>query len=404
MNILYIAFSCSAYHGSEDKIGWNIPLESAKNNRVFVITRESQRQYTETFLKQHPVKNLAFYYISLPNWLERLLRPFLYTLRLNFWHRKALPLAKEICIQEKIGVIHQITPIEFRSIGNYGAIPGAAFVCGPLGGGEYIPKGLESYAARHRHVEWLRRAANLYSRASITLLRKFQTCDCVLFANRETQDYLRNAGIHGKSAVVTEVGIDEQEFTGTKKDTAGTVTILVPGRLIYRKGHAFLLDALERLPEGLDYRCRIVGGGKELEALKHRCAASHIASRVVFTGQIPYEQMEEEYQKADAVVMPSLRETGGAVIMEAMAKGLPVITIDRFGGGMLVDAETGWLYGGNTREEYVENLASAIAQCVKNPAEARRRGNAAAQKAKEYTWEKKLRLYQSYYDRLQDMK
>ena len=42
MNILYIAYSCSPKSGSEEKIGWSIPLESAKSNNVFVITKEEQ--------------------------------------------------------------------------------------------------------------------------------------------------------------------------------------------------------------------------------------------------------------------------------------------------------------------------------------------------------------------------
>ena len=138
MNILYIAYSCAPDHGSEDKIGWNIPLESAKINTVFVITKEEQREYIEKYLGEHTVENIKFYYVDIPVVYKKVFRGFLYSARCNIWHRGAYQLAMEICQKEKIDLIHQITPVEFRSIGNYGKIPEAKFVCGPIGGAERI--------------------------------------------------------------------------------------------------------------------------------------------------------------------------------------------------------------------------------------------------------------------------
>lgn len=62
----------------------------------------------------------------------------MYSGRLNVWNRRVLPLAKKISADQKIDVIHQITPIEFRAIGDYGKIANIKFVCGPLGGGESL--------------------------------------------------------------------------------------------------------------------------------------------------------------------------------------------------------------------------------------------------------------------------
>lgn len=45
-------------------------------------------------------------------------------------NRRVLPLAKKICADQKIDIIHQITPIEFRAIGDYGKIANIKFVCG----------------------------------------------------------------------------------------------------------------------------------------------------------------------------------------------------------------------------------------------------------------------------------
>ena len=58
MNILYIAYSCNPFAGSEDKIGWCVPYESSKTNKVYVITKEEQREPVEKYLQSHPLENI----------------------------------------------------------------------------------------------------------------------------------------------------------------------------------------------------------------------------------------------------------------------------------------------------------------------------------------------------------
>ena len=110
--------------------------------------------------------------------------------------------------------------------------------------------------------------------------------------------------------------------------------------------------------------------------------------------------MEKQYESADVFMMPSIRETTGTVLVEAMAKGIPVVTINKFGGATLFDKNTGWLYEGNTKEEYIENLKKAILECIANPNEVARRGKNARMKAEKYTWQEKNKKYQKIYKKL----
>ena len=59
----------------------------------------------------------------------------MYSGRLNVWNRRVLPLAKKISADQKIDVIHQITPID---------------------GGESLPNGLKDYANGHEIIEVVR--------------------------------------------------------------------------------------------------------------------------------------------------------------------------------------------------------------------------------------------------------
>lgn len=71
MNILYIAYSCNPFAGSEDKIGWCVPCESSKTNKVYVITKEEQREPVEKYLQSHPLENIKFYYVDIPNFYKK---------------------------------------------------------------------------------------------------------------------------------------------------------------------------------------------------------------------------------------------------------------------------------------------------------------------------------------------
>lgn len=202
---------------------------------------------------------------------------------------------------------------------------------------------------------------------------------------------------------VTEVTVNMSEIknlSDRKRANNGCV-FLVAGRMIYRKGLDFLLDALIRIPQNLDYQVRIVGDGPELEHLcSRRNDNSNLTKHVYFTGEIPYTDMEKEYVMADVFIMPSIRETTGTVLLEAISKGIPVITINKFGGATLIDENTGWLYNGSDQESYIENLKTAIMECIENPGEVVRRGNNARKKAERYTWQEKNKKYQKIYDEL----
>ncbi len=420
MKILYIAYSCLPLKGSEEKIGWNIPVESAKTNTVYVITKEEHRQKIEEYTKQHQINNIKFYFVDIPKIYKKVFKGTAYFARLNLWHKKALPLAKEICKKEQIEIIHQITPIEFRSIGDYGKIPNTKFVCGPLGGGEFLPKELKCYARKNIITEKVRQLINSYYKHRYKQSKKLNNCDYILFANNETKEYLNDLTVNIPNCLFFDNGISQEDFAttaqsnnnenhkanenenhkandNTNNQANNKVVLLVCSRLAYRKGHRFLLDVLKQLPADLNYQCRIVGTGPDLKKIKNLCNKYNLDNRVVFTGRIPYESMTDEYKNAHVMIMPSIRETTGAVLLEAMSKGLPVITINKFGGPVLLDENSGWLYHGKDKKDYQNALKSAIVECITNPSETARRGANAQQSAKQGLWQNKMSVYNEIY-------
>ncbi len=400
MKILYIAYSCSPCNGSEDKIGWNVPFESAKENEVYVITLIEQKKYIDEYLSKNPVKNLHFAYIDIPSFYKKIFKGSLFSLRFGMYNRRAFKEAKKLCAENDIRLIHQVTPIEFRAIGDYGKIKNVKYVVGPIGAAQVIPKPLKDYEKGHRFIEFSRSVANKWAKFNLKVTKKLSRCETVLFANNETKDYLMPL-VKNNYSVITDVGVNESEIalTPQSKEEKDGVEFLYAGRLIYWKGLSFLFDALELLPENANYQLKIVGDGRDLGTLKARCESSNkLKSHVVFFGKVPFEKMNEKYRSADAFVFPTLRDTSGMVVIEALSQGLPVITINSFGVAVIVNEKCGFTYRGKSKEEYLNNLKDVLLKCIEDKKLLNDLANSSVEEAKKYTWQQKYASYKKFYE------
>lgn len=402
MKILYIAYSCNPFNGSEDSIGFNIPWSNAMSNDVYVITRSDLKTNIEKLLNGNKKRNIKFYYVDVPPLCQHLFKGCLYSARLLFWNRNVYKLAKILCDNERIEIIHQITPVEFRAIGNYGKINNIKFIVGPVGGAENIPQPLMYYLKKKdKLAEIFRMCINCFFRKYLVISKKIDRCDYFLFANEETFQFLNLKDIASRSYIVSEIGIHKDDIISNKNINKKMYrpVFLVCGRIVYRKGHQLLLDALEQLDEHLDYECLIVGSGDKMAELeKNILSNKQLNKKVKIIGEVYYKEIQTMYMKADVLVLPSLRETTGTVILEALSKGVPLITSKHFGAQVILDEKQAWFYNGNTREEYVENLKEILEGCIKNPCSIQEKSAYSIAKAKNYIWEKKVVDYQNIYE------
>jgi glycosyltransferase involved in cell wall biosynthesis len=105
---------------------------------------------------------------------------------------------------------------------------------------------------------------------------------------------------------------------------------------------------------------------------------------VFLAGWRGHEDLPDGLNAADLLVLPSVREQFGAVIVEAMACGLPALAVNAYGPAEIVDAgETGWLVPPDDEGA----LADALVDAVNGGAERRRRGERAYEVARgRYSW------------------
>ncbi|KQT64244.1 MULTISPECIES: glycosyltransferase [unclassified Aureimonas] len=162
-------------------------------------------------------------------------------------------------------------------------------------------------------------------------------------------------------------------------DPADPVRILSIGRLVDKKGHAGLIEALSRLPADLSARLDIVGGGplkKELAALAGRLG---VGERVRFLGSMAQAEILRLYREADLFALNCRISDDGDrdglpnVLMEAQSQGLACLSTDVSAvPELLIDGETGLL----APPDDTATFAGALERAVRDPALRARIGRA----------------------------
>ena len=166
------------------------------------------------------------------------------------------------------------------------------------------------------------------------------------------------------------------------------VTFLYVGRFTEVKRVPLLIQAFTRarrqLGSGMSFV--IVGGhSAEWEGEHPADAIARLgAEHVLLAGWHDQSALPELLRASDVVVLPSVNESFGQVLVEGMACGLPAIAVDRGGPAEIVDdGETGWL----VEPDDLADLENAIVAAAGNAAERRRRGgNARRAVLARYTW------------------
>lgn len=136
------------------------------------------------------------------------------------------------------------------------------------------------------------------------------------------------------------------------------------GRLEHVKGVDVLLEAAGKLKGRTkkEFSVRLAGRGQLRKDLEQQASILGVSDRVHFLGRLSREKMQAELQAANCFVLPSRYEAFGAVLIEAMATGLPVIATRSGGPDSIVTGENGIL----VEADRAEALADAMEKMMED--------------------------------------
>jgi glycosyltransferase involved in cell wall biosynthesis len=379
MKILLSAYSCLPNCGSEPGIGWNWAEGIANlGHQVFVITRADKREIIEEECKRRAIQNPQFLFHDLPPLLQKLYQlPFGNYAYYTLWQYSAAKYAAQVHEKEKFDQVHHITWGSFRLPSFMGNL-GIPFVFGPVAGGEDTPRKLRrGLGWRGRLWDFARRASNLLLTRTPLMSATYGQATQVVATTRET---LREIPARYRHKVIVQqaVGIDPKSLHAGSCGCAGAsgslkkakLNLLFVGRLLPWKGLHLGLKALAPLrTQCKDVHLTVVGSGADETRLKRLAAQLSIHEYVSWIPWMKREELIQLYPEFDVFLFPSLHDSGGIAVLEAMSLGLPVLCLDLGGPGVSVNSSCGKAIQaeGRSEEELVAEMSSYLTELLGDP-------------------------------------
>lgn len=166
-------------------------------------------------------------------------------------------------------------------------------------------------------------------------------------------------------ATTALVGCSKEEKQSNLHQLQRPVFLFVGG-IIPRKGLHLLLEACVVLQKQgyRNYTLLVVGDGAQRQELEAFSQTHELADCVKWAGRVNYGNLGAYFNSADVFVLPTLEDTWGVVVLEAMALGKPVLCSKWAGAAeMVIEGENGYLF----EPQQPEELAKVMRRFIEQP-------------------------------------
>lgn len=137
----------------------------------------------------------------------------------------------------------------------------------------------------------------------------------------------RGAPAHHHVRISSTISLSDCLDSSATMNHGGDLRLLFVGRLSAEKGLSVLLRAVAQLREsGVPASLELIGEGERRGSLERETEDLGLGEVVGFTGWLPHgEALWERFDRADVFVLPSLEDMAPRVLLEAMARRVPVV-------------------------------------------------------------------------------
>jgi len=411
--ILLVAYQCGPGMGSVSQIGWEWYSRLSGDNKVTLVTHVRNREALEA--AGAPLSGSEIIFVD-TEWfagpLYRLAKRLFPRSEHSVFLLSSLDyfvfdwsafrvLRKKLSAGPRWQVLHRVTPVTLAAATWLGRL-GVPTVIGPLNSGLNDPKGFRRIM--RQESTWLVRLREL-GHIFDYLIGSSRRAARILTASKAT--LLGVPKIYRNRCIpMTENGVDLAKFPATpwpeKPGHDNALKVLFVGRLIPVKALDLLLNATAKLiASGRAVEVTVVGDGPMRTEWMAHAAHSGLSATVRFVGNLSLEAVACHMQQCHVFCLPSVRESGGAVLLEAMACARPVIAMNFGGPAELVDPEVGALVELTTPEQVSVDLAQTLADVIGNPHVWQRRGQAGRHRVESiHSWQAKVACASALYTEL----
>ena len=407
LSVLLIAYQCAPGQGSVSQIGWEWFSRLRAVHAVTLVTHVRNRAALEAAGAGEGVRYVDTEWLAGP--LYRLARwafprseHAACTLASLDYFAFDLAACWQLRRARRAGaswqVAHRVTPVTM-SAPTWCTRLGVPLMAGPLNCGLGMPRGFGQ--ALRQDSSWTARL-RVGPALLDALMGSSARINRFLTATRATLAAV--APRHrARCYPMLENGVNEAVFAAqpwpAPPDGVGPLRVLFVGRLIPVKGLPMLLSALAQLRlAGLRVELDVVGDGPMAALWRAHAGECGVGDAVRFHGALPALEVARHLAACHVLCLPSVRESGGAVLLEAMACARPVIALAYGGPAEIVTPEVGALLPMHSPEQVTSDLAATLRDICRAPAAWQARGQAARRRMeREFGWPAKIEQATRHY-------
>lgn len=362
MRVLVSAYACTPGRGSEPGAGWEWAAAAARENWVMLLTRSNNRAEIEAALAGRDDLALQPVYLDYPNWVLRIKKRTGVHLYYLMWQALALVEARRLNRTMQFDVVHHLTfASDWLPVGAAFGAPSAALVWGPIGGYAPVRTSLWRWlGSRGIRLELVRLPVSWLLRMTMGRFMARRS-SLVVAMNHDVARVMSRWVQPDRLVVEPNVAVAPDSPAATARAEGVPKRALFVANLHAWKGALLAVDTLAE-PAAAGWSLAVYGDGPARAEMEQRAASRGVADRIVFHGHRPRTEIGEALRSAGALLFPSMHDSAGWAVAEAVAAGCPVVCLDVGGPPVVIEGGGGIAVKPSRRAP--RDLAAALNSCA----------------------------------------
>ena len=242
---------------------------------------------------------------------------------------------------------------------------GIPFIFGPIGGGD-------SFSFRCRTLldpkdwinELLRDLLNFLVKYDPFMLLTFWTSSHIYATSQQTLDLIPKY-FHFKTSLQLAI---YPNVNSKLEALSPAVDLLYVGRFIYLKGLIHLIEAIRIIKKTRpNISLTLVGDGPLQPRISSLIYRYNLQNNITIVSWVSKEDLSKYYFNHKVFVFPSMRDSGGMVVFEALSHSLPVICLNKGGPSYILRDGGGILINADDDNQIIRDLSVSILKLLNDP-------------------------------------